>query len=67
MSAVALPAIATPTKIDLGAHHYKECVERRGLNPQWILANCYSVTANVATQYLGYTAQSDGIWLKGCN
>ena len=52
---------------EFNARHYKECVENRGLNSQWLLANCYSVTANVATQRLGYTAKSDGIWLCGCN
>ena len=52
---------------EFNAKHYKECVENRGLNSQWLLANCYSVTANVATQRLGYTAKSDGIWLCGCN
>lgn len=51
----------------LTARHYKECIEKRGLNPQWVLANSHSVIANYATQYLGYTAKSDGIWLKGCN
>src|SRR4028119_305187 len=51
----------------LNARHYKECTEKRGLNPQWVLANCLSVIANYATQYLGYMAFSDGIWLKGCN
>jgi len=51
----------------LNARHYKECIEKRGLNPQWILANCFSVTANEASQKLGYTAQSDGIRLEGCN
>jgi len=51
----------------LQARHYKECSETRGLNPLWIFANCFSVTANYATQYLGYTALSDGILLRGCN
>ena len=59
---------AQPTaQNSLNARHYQECIEKRGLNPQWSIANCYSVTANVATQYLGYIAQSDGIWLEGCN
>jgi len=57
-------AVATKT---LNAGHYSECIERRGLEIQWVLANCRSVTASVATQYLGYKALSDGIWLKGCN
>lgn len=51
----------------LTARHYSECVENRGLNPQWVLANCFSATANEASQGLGYTAYSDGIWLRGCN
>jgi len=52
---------------NLNARHYKECIEKRGLDAQWVLANCRSVTAMEATQRLGYTAQSDGIWLEGCN
>ena len=55
------------TQNRLNARHYQECIEKRGLDLQWILANCYSAEANQATQYLGYIAQSDGIWLKGCN
>ena len=60
-------AVATPTRIDLAAYHYKQCVEQRGLNPQWILANCRSVSVTEATLRLGYTAQSGGIWLEDCN
>lgn len=51
----------------LNTRHYKECVDKHGLDPAWILANCKTYLANEATQYLGYTAKSDGIWLKGCN
>ncbi len=51
----------------LNARHYKECVEKRGLDAQWVTLNCSSTKANVASQRLGYTAQSDGIWLEGCN
>jgi putative DNA primase/helicase len=65
-SEVATSQVA-PLASQLTARHYKECTEKRGLNPQWVLANCLSVIANYATQYLGYTAKSDGIWLKGCN
>ncbi len=61
------PTTLQQTQKTLNARHYKECIERRGLNAQWIAANCYSAEANVATQRLGYTAQSDGIWLEGCN
>ena len=32
-----------------------------------MLANCRSVIANWASQRLGYTAHSDGMWLEGCN
>jgi hypothetical protein len=42
-----------PLASQLTARHYKECTEKRGLNPQWVLANCLSVIANYATQYLG--------------
>jgi putative DNA primase/helicase len=55
------------TQNTLNAQHRKECLEKRGLNPEWIVVNCRSVTANEASQQLGYTAQSDGIWLQGCN
>ena len=65
---------ATPIREDIIPHasklavwHYKECVEKRGLNPQWVLANCFSATTNEASQRLGYTAYSDGILLRGCN
>ncbi len=56
-----------PQASQLTVRHYQECIKKRGLNLQWVLANCLSVIANYATQYLGYTAKSDGIWLKGCN
>ncbi len=65
-STIAIAQVA-PQALQLTARHYKECTEKRGLNPQWSIANCLSVIANYATQYLGYTALSDGIWLKGCN
>lgn len=67
-SSVATAQVAPAREASqLTARHYSECVEKRGLNPQWVLANCLSVIANYATQYLGYTAYSDGIWLRGCN
>lgn len=63
-----MTAIAPQTiQESLNTQHYQECVERRGLDREWVLANCRSVTANEATQKLGYTAKSDGIWLEGCN
>ena len=59
--------VLTPAACDLTSQHYSECVEKRGLNTQWVDVNCRSATANVATQRLGYAAKSDGIWLEGCN
>lgn len=53
--------------LPLISKHYRECVERRRLSPEWVAINCYSISANNASQYLGYTAKSDGIWLKGHN
>jgi putative DNA primase/helicase len=55
------------TQSTLTTWNYKECIDKRGLNPQWVFLNCRSVTANEASQRLGYTAKSDGIWLEGCN
>ena len=51
----------------LNSEHHKECLEKRDLNPEWVSVNCRSFTANEASQRLSYTAQSDGIWLEGCN
>ena len=47
--------------------HYKECVTNRGLCPEWIAVNCRSMEIKEATQRLGYTALSSGIWLEGSN
>ncbi len=47
--------------------HYRECVIKRGLSSEWIEANCRSMEIREATQRLGYTALSDGIWLEGIN
>ena len=45
--------------------HYQECIENRGLKPDWIRANCRSVSAEEASQRLCYTAKSGGILLEG--
>ncbi|BAY95972.1 MULTISPECIES: DUF3854 domain-containing protein, partial [unclassified Tolypothrix] len=58
---------ATLTANRLSDRHYKECVTKRGLCPEWIAANCRSMDIKEATQRLGYTAQSAGIWLEGSN
>jgi len=46
----------SPSTSQLTSRHYSECVEKRGLNAQWVAVNCCSATANVATQRLGYAA-----------
>ncbi|WP_244329439.1 DUF3854 domain-containing protein [Tolypothrix sp. PCC 7910] len=61
------PTTATLTANRLTDRHYKECVTKRGLCPEWIAANCRSMDIKEATQRLGYQAQSPGIWLEGSN
>lgn len=45
--------------------HYRELIEKRGLQIEWVLANCRSITAHQATDLLGYQAKSDGLLLQG--
>jgi putative DNA primase/helicase len=45
--------------------HRKELLAHRGLSENWIKANCRSVSAQEATQRLGYIAKSAGILLEG--
>lgn len=49
----------------LNPKHYRELVQKRGLNPDWVAVNCRSVDVKTATEHLGYTAYSDGILLTG--
>ncbi len=49
----------------LSDRHYKELIQERGLSPDWVCANCWSVTEQEATEALGYTAKSAGIMLQG--
>jgi|AGSF01.1.fsa_nt_gi hypothetical protein len=51
----------------LNPKHLKELTQKRGLDTRWVEANCFSVDAKVASDHLGYTAQSDGILLRGDN
>lgn len=51
----------------LSDKHYKECVIKRGLNPEWVAANCRSMDIKEASDRLGYRAKSAGIWLEGVN
>lgn len=45
----------------LNDQHRHECIQKRGLDPDWIEANCRSVTSQEATQWLGFPATSAGI------
>ncbi|PSF30438.1 hypothetical protein C7H19_23865 [Aphanothece hegewaldii CCALA 016] len=57
----------------LSDKHYNHCCgsdihqKQRGLNPDWIAANCYSVDIKQASELLGYPARSGGIILSGSN
>ncbi|QIZ72293.1 DUF3854 domain-containing protein [Oxynema aestuarii] len=58
--------VPTPRRLsDLSDRHYRYCVEERGLDPDWIVANCRTVGAEEAGELLGYPAKSEGIWLQG--
>ncbi|MFZ1026452.1 MAG: phage/plasmid primase, P4 family [Limnoraphis robusta] len=50
---------------ELNPKHYRELVQKRGLNPDWVAVNCKSIDARTATEHLGYKAYSDGILLSG--
>lgn len=50
---------------ELNLKHYRELVQKRGLNPDWVAVNCKSVDAKTASEHLGYKAYSDGILLSG--
>ncbi|MBE9128201.1 MULTISPECIES: DUF3854 domain-containing protein [unclassified Coleofasciculus] len=56
-----------PAKSDrtLNSTHQKALIGARGLDANWIEANCHSLTAEEASQRLGYTAKSGGILLEG--
>ncbi|MDJ0727815.1 MAG: DUF3854 domain-containing protein [Prochloraceae cyanobacterium] len=53
--------------------HYKHCCgndiakKQRGLNPEWIKANCYSADIKEASELLYYEAKSPGIIIVGQN
>ncbi|MEC4813361.1 MAG: phage/plasmid primase, P4 family [Scytonema sp. PMC 1069.18] len=51
----------------LNQRHKKDLFDKRGLDPNWCEVNCRSISTNQATELLGYTAYSDGIWLEGAN
>ncbi len=57
----------------LSAEHHQQCCgtdiskKQRGLNPEWIEANCRSVNIGEATEMLRYPARSGGIAISGSN
>jgi putative DNA primase/helicase len=57
----------------LNDKHFAHCCgsdlqkKQRGLNPDWVAANCHSVDIKEATQLLCYPARSGGILIKGAN
>ena len=54
-----------PLEAKLSAKHLEELIEKRQLPLKWVLANCRSLTAEEATQALGYKAKSAGILIQG--
>ena len=60
-----LPSLDVSQPIRLNPKHYRELVEKRGLNEVWASVNCKSIDARTATEHLGYKAHSDGLLLSG--
>jgi putative DNA primase/helicase len=54
-------------RLRLNSKHYEQCTVNRGLLPEWIEINCRSIDISLASELLGYTAKSSGIWLEGTN
>ncbi len=58
---------------ELNPQHHQQCCgtdrskKERGLDPEWIQANCRSVNIAEATELLGYPARSGGIAIEGAN
>ena len=67
------PNSAFSTRQRLSDSHYRHCCgndlsqKERGLNPDWVTANCYSASAPEASELLGYPAKSGGIVIEGAN
>ena len=58
-SSLSLPE--TEVKDQLTDQHWENATKERGLDPHWILANCYSVDIKQASEILHYQAKSGGI------
>ncbi len=51
----------------LNHQDFEHCCQKRGLNADWIIASCSSVSIKEASELLGYTAKSPGILIQGAN
>ena len=51
----------------LTPEHLEYLTKIRGLDKEWVKANCFSITAEEASQILGYKVYSDGILILGEN
>ena len=51
----------------LNQKHSQECLIKRGLNPDWTRASCFSIDQKQASEFLRYSAKSSGILIKGAN
>ena len=51
----------------LNNQHLQECCHKRGLNPDWIKASCFSIDQKQASEFLRYSAKSSGILISGAN
>ncbi len=60
----SLVATATNRLID---KDYAEAVTKRGLCPEWVLANCQTMEKQEASERLRIDAKYGGIWLEGAN
>lgn len=49
----------------LCSKHYEELIQKRGLNPDWVRANCRSVSMAEATEAIGYSSKSAGLIIQG--
>ena len=52
---------STASNRRLNDQHFKNLTEERGLDRNWVEANCYSGDVKEASKVLGYTAKSGGI------
>ncbi|GFE72052.1 phage/plasmid primase, P4 family [Chroococcus sp. FPU101] len=70
---VSTPNLPSSDPKRLTDKHFTHCCgsdthqKQRGLDPDWIAANCYSVDIKQASQLLGYPARSGGIIISGSN